>query len=96
MIYWRWQYLIKKTTERNTLYTLVNKYECVRICPGDLRILDLYQKYDWNLLIHWNLLKPTEKEEIQRIREWLKAYTWNDEIEIIDIGEAIKKDKELK
>ena len=96
MIYWRWQYLIKKTTERNALYTLVNKFECVRICPGDFRILDLYKKYDWNLLIHWNLLKPTEKEEIQRIREWLKDYEWNTKVEIIDIGEAIKKDKELK
>ena len=75
----RYHYFIKKTL---IPYTFIKKFQCIRVSEGDKHIPELTEKFKqigWTHFISYPY-KPTEEEEIFKLKLQFRA--WDDAFEI--------------
>jgi hypothetical protein len=87
----RYHYFIKATMERATM---INRFHCIRVPDGDLRIPTLLKEYSpvgWNVLVQYQF-PPSEQEETFQLRTYFKTFQWNDEF-FIEAADSAKDDK---
>lgn len=89
---YRFHYFVKRTVCRDAYYNVVNKFQCIRITEGHVRIPEFEEQYKpigWNMFIAYPY-KPEETDEIFQLKQRFQAHNWNDVFEIEELSESKK------